>query len=264
MMGNGMKFSVSATFVALLLACGCEGGADTQSSLPSDSGLQAGPYSGDWRGVTSQSKPIVFRVDGNVVTYLRFEYEMAGSGCKITGKQMRAVKAPIANAAFTVSESSSGSSSVVAGTFASDSAATGTFSGSNSTGCSAIADATWQADKLPPAPSYDGTWTGQTSQAKSFSMTVSNNQIASLDLEYTLDEPCVTITSFHGAPAGSTPIVAGEADFSHGRSPLMLSGVVTFSEAGPATGSLDISYYDSATQPACSDSAAPTFTLNRQ
>ncbi len=85
-----------------------------------------------------------------------------------------------------------------------------------------------------------------------------------LDLEYTLDDSCVTTTKFSGAPAGPAPIVAGQADFSHGRSPLMLSGVVTFSDAGPATGALDILYYDSTAQPPCNDSATPTFSLNRQ
>ena len=255
-----MKAWARATIVALLCAGGCDGGASTQP----DAGQQAGPYAGDWLGLTSQSEPIAFRVAGNAVTYLRFEYQMSGSGCSLTGKQMRAVSAPITNGAFTVSSNDSGSSSVLAGAFTSDSAATGTFSGSNSTGCSATGDATWQADKLPPAPSYDGTWTGQTSQATSFSLGVSNNQVTSLDLELTLDNSCATTTSFTGAPAGSAPIVAGQADFSHGRSPLMLSGVVTFSDAGPATGSLDILYYDTTAQPACTASAKATFSLQRQ
>jgi hypothetical protein len=255
-----MKAWARATMVALLFAGGCDGGASTQP----DAGQQAGPYAGDWLGLTSQLEPIAFRVAGNAVTYLRFEYQLSGSGCSITGKQMRAVSAPIANGAFTVSLNDSGDSAVVAGAFTSDSAATGTYSGSNSSGCSATGDATWQADKLPPAPSYDGTWTGQTSQAKSFAMGVSNNQVTSLDLEFALDNSCATTTSFTGAPAGPAPIVAGEADFSRGRSPLMLSGLVTFSDAGLATGSLDITYYDATTQPTCTASAKPGFRLYRQ
>ncbi len=44
----------------------------------------------------------------------------------------------------------------------------------------------------------------------------------------------------------------------------MLSGVVLFSEPGTATGSLDILYYDTSTDPTCSASAKPTFSLQRE
>lgn len=40
------------------------------------------------------------------------------------------------------------------------------------------------------APNYDGTWTGTTSQGKSFSFTVSNGSITSLNIGYTLSGNC--------------------------------------------------------------------------
>ena len=255
-----MKAWARATIVSLFLASGCDGGASGER----DGGQPAGPYAGDWLGLTSQSKPIAFRVEGNVVTYLRLEYELSGGSCNISGKEMRDTTAPITNGAFTIGVSYADSSSVVAGTFASGSAATGSFSGTSSSICTATGEATWQAEKLPLAPSYDGTWAGQTSQGKSISIVVSDNLVTSLELGYTMSNACVTTATFSGKLAGSGPILAGQAEFSHGKSPVMISGDVTFSGAGPATGSVNVSYFDSTSQPPCTGSVTPTFSLERQ
>ena len=143
--------------------------------------VDAGTYDGDWKGATSQDQPIAFRISGDRVVLLRFGYTGAGAGCSVEGSTSSRITEPVSDASFTVS--SSGTSSwEVTGTFDTTEAASGALTFSSSTTCSFTAIADGEANLLPPAPSYDGNWSGETSQGQPISLVVVDDEVTSIDV----------------------------------------------------------------------------------
>jgi hypothetical protein len=226
-------------------------------------------YDGDWKGTTAQGKTIVLRVTSGRVTVVRFGYSGSGSTCSVEGTTNATASSLIATDAFSISSNASTFSYAVSGAFVTTSSVAGTLtfnsqSPAGTLSCSVTGSTTWAADKLPAAPSYDGAWAGQTSAGKAISFTVTDNQIVSISSGYAITggSGCFVDTTF--SEPLSSPIVAGEADFSKPTPPLSFSGMVTFTSATDATGNLRISYFDTSTTPFCMGSLTPTFSATRQ
>jgi hypothetical protein len=105
---------------------------------------------GAWAGQTSQAKPISFTIAEHALTLFSIAYAWSGQGCSVEGDTTieYATPLPIDGTTFDIQRSSADFSLTVHGEFTSDTAASGTFSVTD-TGdfCPGGASGTWSATK---------------------------------------------------------------------------------------------------------------------
>lgn len=256
---------------------GVDGGSDAKLDgavdAISDAGSDAGrttTYDGDWSGNTAQGKTILFRVATGRVTYARFGYNGSAGGCTVDGTTSTTASTVIGGATFTQSSTGSTFDYTLSGTFSSSSGASGTLSfisrsAPGTPACTVSGNTTWTVSKLPPGPSYDGSWSGQTSGGKAISFVVANNEISSVSFGYAVTggSGCSVDSTFSGS-LSSAPIIAGQADFFGNASPVNYSGSLSLGSASEASGTLRVSYLNTAVSPPCAGSTNPTFTASKQ
>lgn len=227
-------------------------------------------YDGDWKGTTALEKDVFLHFTRGYVTIQRFGYWGRGQGapghsCEGEGLTDTVLNAPVMSNSFNTVNSQSTFSYTVAGTFSSDLSLTGTvhFEWGPATGpgaCVIKFDTTWTANKVPTLD-LDGSWTGQTSDGKPFSLVVAHNRVASAAFDYAFPDACVPTRSFSGAPTYAQTIVAGNMYFLSTGLPFSFGLVSTFSSAKEASGILRMNYSDATMM--CFGSAMRTVTLTR-
>ena len=175
-MNNRKIYSAYLAFAALLLASlacqAVQGGAPTSIPGDSTSTEQANPiaptsspitenvppaqtggaYEGSWTGPSSNNYDFKFDVSGNQVTWITLSYADTNNGCSMSGVIDRAIESsPITDGSFSAEfTSNEGIRFEVAGSFESDSKASGTaqIKGPLSGGCSDFqTDMNWTASK---------------------------------------------------------------------------------------------------------------------
>jgi hypothetical protein len=212
-------------------------------------------------------------VQGGDIVDLWFGYKATGnSNCTDAGQNMSGDSIPVTGSTFQETSNGSPFSYTTSGTFSSGSSMSGNLSfkytDSSAGGCTGTGTATFTASKVP-ATSYDGTWTGPTSQSgQTVKIIVSGNEITELDFGYDFTDVCSETVAFQQAMSPPVPIIAGQSwvtlDISGSNKVVAGTSFVYFTAPKAANGTLDFTFSDFSdfTNP-CTESDTGTFTPTR-
>jgi hypothetical protein len=108
-------------------------------------------YDGDWKGTTSQDKPVSFKILNRFVAHAEVGYALAGDGCKSAGDFKFSAMTPTRMGAFTLMNASETAKLTITGKFTADDASEGEYTvevvGDAPEGCELSVSGTWTASK---------------------------------------------------------------------------------------------------------------------
>lgn len=188
---------VAVPLVALALA-GCGGGGDGGPSTPSIS------YAGAWGGTTSQGKTFQFYVEPEGIRLIAVGYDVAGTAC--TSNVVAFLPRETPDTAFAISgttlsalSASATRTITIAGSFSSDSTASGTLAVDHAT-CNGSISVTWTATRsTAPAVDLDGTWDGS----------FASELVAPTDITMILSQTGASLSGTWSAANGATGTATG-------------------------------------------------------
>ena len=109
-------------------------------------------FDGNWKGKTSQDKPVSLKVLNRFLAHIEVGYALEGDGCKSEDKTVKlSAMQSIRGDALMLTTTSSSEKLTVSGKFTADNAAEGMFNvevvGDVPSGCSSSVSGTWKASK---------------------------------------------------------------------------------------------------------------------
>jgi hypothetical protein len=108
-------------------------------------------YDGDWKGTTSQDKPVSFKILNRFVAHAEVGYAFAGDGCKSAGDFKFSAMTPTRMGAFMLMNASETAKLTISGKFTADDAAEGEYTveavGDAPEGCEPSISGSWTASK---------------------------------------------------------------------------------------------------------------------
>lgn len=108
-------------------------------------------YDGDWKGTTSEDKPVSFKILNRFVAHAEIGYAFAGDGCKTAGDFKFSAMTPTRMGAFMLTNASETAKLTISGKFTADDASEGEYTvevvGDAPEGCEPKVSGTWTASK---------------------------------------------------------------------------------------------------------------------
>jgi hypothetical protein len=108
-------------------------------------------YDGDWKGTTSQDKPMGFKILNRFVAHAEVGYAFEGDGCESAGEIKFSAMTPTRMGAFTLMKTTESAKLVISGKFTDNDASEGEFTvevvGDAPAGCNSSVSGTWKASK---------------------------------------------------------------------------------------------------------------------